>query len=221
MSAAPATATRTRLAGAGAGEWLAIAGTIAGLAAVVALRWFAVTRGAPGLVVGVGFATALLAVWALAGGGRKDHPPEIRWREAIAPRRLAVALVAGTVFGLVLVLVAVAGSLLGGSVLPAGFSRPAAPFLPWALVTIGVATAEEGILRGALFDRLRSRAGLIAAIAVTTVVFALMHVPLYGWQVVPLDVAVGLGFAGLRLATRSIVAPAMAHSVADLATWWL
>ena len=54
-----------------------------------------------------------------------------------------------------------------------------------------------------------------------TVAFALLHVPLYGWHVVPLDLAVGLVFAGLRLATGSAAAPAVAHSVADLATWWL
>jgi hypothetical protein len=32
---------------------------------------------------------------------------------------------------------------------------------------------------------------------------------------------VGLGFAGLRLVTGGIAAPAAAHAVADLATWWL
>jgi membrane protease YdiL (CAAX protease family) len=58
-------------------------------------------------------------------------------------------------------------------------------------------------------------------VILTSAVFALMHVPLYGWHVVPLDFAVGLGLAGLRLTTRSLVAPAAAHAVADLATWWL
>jgi membrane protease YdiL (CAAX protease family) len=53
------------------------------------------------------------------------------------------------------------------------------------------------------------------------VVFALMHVPLYGWHVVPLDLAVGLALGGLRVATRGVAAPAVAHAVADLATWWL
>lgn len=46
-------------------------------------------------------------------------------------------------------------------------------------------------------------------------------VPLYGWHVVPFDFAVGLGLAGLRLTSRSLVAPAAAHTVADLASWWL
>ena len=88
-------------------------------------------------------------------------------------------------------------------------------------VSQAVAAAEEGILRGVLFDRLRAHGGLVPAIAVTTVTFALLHVPVYGWHVVPLDLAVGLGLAGLRLGTRTVAAPAVAHAVADLATWWL
>ena len=61
----------------------------------------------------------------------------------------------------------------------------------------------------------------LGAVLVTSVVFALMHVPLYGWHVVPLDLGVGLWLAGLRLATGGIAAPAVAHTIADLATWWL
>ena len=34
-----------------------------------------------------------------------------------------------------------------------------------------------------------------------------MHVPLYGWHVVPLDLAVGLVLAGLRIWTRGLAAP--------------
>ena len=64
-------------------------------------------------------------------------------------------------------------------------------------------------LRGVLFDRLRGSRGLVAAVAATTIAFAVMHVPAYGWHVVPLDLAVGLGFAGLRLSTRTVLAPAV------------
>jgi membrane protease YdiL (CAAX protease family) len=72
-----------------------------------------------------------------------------------------------------------------------------------------------------LFDRLERLGGLGGAVLVTSVVFALMHVPLYGWHVVPLDLGVGLALGGLRIATRGVAAPAVAHAVADLATWWL
>ena len=102
-----------------------------------------------------------------------------------------------------------------------GLGRPAAPFLPWAAITILVASGEEALLRGRLFDAIRGAGGVVPAVLVTTVAFALMHVPLYGWHVLPLDLAVGLGFAGLRLLTRGVAAPAAAHAVADLATWWI
>jgi membrane protease YdiL (CAAX protease family) len=58
-------------------------------------------------------------------------------------------------------------------------------------------------------------------VAVTSIVFALIHVPLYGWHVVPLDLGVGVFLGGLRLVSGSVAAPAIAHIGADLATWWL
>ena len=51
--------------------------------------------------------------------------------------------------------------------------------------------------------------------------FALMHVPVYGWGVVPVDLAAGVLLAGLRYLTGGTAAPTMAHLLADLATWWL
>jgi membrane protease YdiL (CAAX protease family) len=80
---------------------------------------------------------------------------------------------------------------------------------------------NDSIRGGALFNELDARLGAIAAVLVTSVVFALIHVPLYGWHVVPLDLGVGLWLAGLRLATGGIAAPAIAHTIADLVTWWL
>ena len=104
---------------------------------------------------------------------------------------------------------------------PALIAGQSSALLPWALVTVLVATAEEWILRGVLFDLLDRHAGTLAAVAVTSAIFALMHVPLYGWHVVPLDLGVGLWLGGLRLLTGSVAAPAVAHVLADLATWWL
>ena len=51
--------------------------------------------------------------------------------------------------------------------------------------------------------------------------FALLHVPVYGWHVLPLDLAVGCGLGALRLLTGGVTAPAVAHVGADLAGWWL
>jgi membrane protease YdiL (CAAX protease family) len=98
---------------------------------------------------------------------------------------------------------------------------PLGGYLPWAVGVVAVAIAEETLLRGSLFTALEQRAGTVAALAATSLAFALLHVPLYGWTVVPLDLAVGVWLGALRASTRSVVAPALAHSLADLAGWWL
>jgi membrane protease YdiL (CAAX protease family) len=176
---------------------------LSGLAAVVGLRWEATVRGAAdGVAIGLVFGVGLLAL-ALGSGWRPT--PE---------RRSSIAI--GAVGGTVLVLLTL---LTRSGQLP--WLAPAAAFVPWVAVTVLVATAEEVVLRGALFDEIDGRIGTLGAVLVTSVVFALMHVPLYGWHVVPLDLGVALWLAGLRLATGGIAAPAIAHTIADLATWWL
>lgn len=98
---------------------------------------------------------------------------------------------------------------------------PGGAFLPWALVVTVVATAEEAFLRGALFDAISERSSESAAVAVTAVCFAALHVPLYGWHAVPLDLAVGLWLGALRRATAAWTAPALCHTLTDLTAWWL
>ena len=194
-----------------------------GLAGTVGARWLAVRAGLDPLAVGAGFGIALVGLWVWAArvGVRAAPGSAASPFHILPPRRTLIALGVGVAFGLALAGGAILGGSIGGFPVIPGLGRPAAPFVPWAAITLVVASAEEGILRGVLFDRLRASGGTILAIAVTTVAFALLHVPLYGWHVVPLDLAVGLAFAGLRLSTGSIVAPVAAHAVADLATWWL
>ena len=91
-------------------------------------------------------------------------------------------------------------------------------FVPWALVVLVVAGAEALFLRGTLFD-LVPRPRL--AVGLSALLFALLHVPMYGWQAVPLDLAVGVVLGGLRLEARSVVAPGVAHVGADLVGWFL
>lgn len=188
--------------------WLQAALLVSGLFALVVARWAATRAGVDALVVGAAFGSCLAAL-AIVPGGR------LRWGRGIRTATLGLA------FGLALVLLAAAAPVLSGAPHIPGLGRPAVDFVPWALITTLVATAEEAVLRGVLFDRLRRSGGAVGALAVTTALFALMHVPVYGWHVVPLDLAVGLGLGGLRLVTRGIGAPAIAHTVADLATWWL
>jgi len=152
---------------------------------------------------GLSFGLLLLAAAALAG-----------WRPGrISARTLAIGLGGG------LLLVLLPRLLYPGVAAPIGM-RPE-PFVAWVLVTGVVAVAEEALLRGALLEALREAAGLPAAVLLTSVVFALIHVPLYGWAVVPVDLAAGVWLAGLRLASGGVGAPAVAHLLADLAGWWM
>ena len=199
------------------GAWRQAVLVAAGLAAITGARWAATRAGLDALAVGAAFGLALLLL-AAAGFGAGARAGDVT---GIDLRRLTRPVVIGAVVGVALVAAAVIGPALGGFIHIPGLGRPGIPWLPWALVTVLVASAEEAILRGVLFDRIARAGGIPLALAVTTVAFALLHVPLYGWHVVPLDLAVGLGLGGLRVATRSIAAPAAAHAVADLATWWL
>ena len=93
-------------------------------------------------------------------------------------------------------------------------------FLPWAAATTAVVLAEERLLRGSLFSVLQRTAGPSAAVLVTSVAFALLHVPLYGWHVLVLDLAVGVLLGALRLVTGGWAAPAVAHAIADYVGWF-
>ncbi|MGH2465339.1 MAG: CPBP family glutamic-type intramembrane protease [Candidatus Limnocylindrales bacterium] len=179
-------------------------GIVLALSAVVAARWAATVNNVSPYFVGAMFGVAFLA---------------IAWVGGMRIARVGVgSVMIGVVGSLVLVALALGASQLAGQPIRA---VPKTEFALWAVVTTVVASAEELVLRGALFNALRDSAGLVVAVVVTSAAFALMHVPLYGWHVVPLDVGVGVFLAGLRLASGSVAAPAVAHVVADLATWWL
>jgi membrane protease YdiL (CAAX protease family) len=94
-------------------------------------------------------------------------------------------------------------------------------FGDWAPVVAVVAVAEEYFLRGAFYDALAALAGPVAAVTGSAAAFAALHVPLYGWPSVPLDLAVGLVLGVLRLRSGSAAAPAIAHTGADFGAWLL
>jgi membrane protease YdiL (CAAX protease family) len=154
-------------------------------------------------LAGSAFGIALLALAGAAG-----------WRPA---RPRLGALLLGTLGGLALI----ALPRLAHPLVPAAIGMRPEPFLAWGIVTAVVVAGEEALLRGALFGAIHRGAGPLTAVLVTSLAFSLMHVPLYGWQVVPLDLGVGIFLGGLRLATGGVAAPAVAHLVADLSTWWL
>ncbi len=185
---------------------------VAALFVAVALRVDMDHLTLPAMSVDVLFAAALMAL-AVRAGWRPSGLARPGWRARLRPSSVAL----GIGSGLVLVLIAEVFRPYPALDL---VTHPQW-FPAWAGVTVLVATGEEVFLRGALFDACRDLGGLPLAIGATTVAFALIHVPFYGWHVVPLDLGVGLLFAGLRLVSGGVAAPAIAHTVADLATWWM
>lgn len=152
---------------------------------------------------GLAFAVCLVAI----GLACKSYP-----QTSLTRRALGVGL-AGA---LVLCLPSIVASAVHPHAHPA-----AAGYVSWALVVTLVAVAEEYFLRGVLFDAVTAWRGRSAAVVVGAFAFAVLHVPLYGWHVLPLDLAVGLWLGSLRLVARAWTAPALAHTLADLFAWWL
>jgi membrane protease YdiL (CAAX protease family) len=176
----------------------------AGIGAAVALRVELGGSEGPGsMPAGIVFALALLAL--AVGAGWRPVRPSIR----------AAALGAGG--GGVLVAAWVSahpGTALDLAPLNAAIAL-------WTPIVAIVAVAEEVVLRGVLFDAVRGWGGDGWALVVTTALFALMHLPLYGIGALPVDLAVGLLLGGLRIVSGGVLAPAVAHVIADLAGGWL
>lgn len=174
------------------------------------------------LLVGFGGAVALRLAIGGPGPGRSPAAGLV-----FAAVLLALAGAAGT--RVPISARAVLAGIVGAAVLcvPVAVLRGGSPlhgaegFVGWALVVTVVATAEEVFLRGTLYDAVRAALDDRAAILVGSAAFALLHVPLYGWHVVPLDLVVGLVLGELRRSTGTAAAPAVAHVGADLAGWFL
>ncbi|HEV3474329.1 MAG TPA: CPBP family glutamic-type intramembrane protease [Actinomycetota bacterium] len=93
------------------------------------------------------------------------------------------------------------------------------PALPLGTSTVAViivaAVAEEAFFRRLAFSWF-SRWGDLAAIALTSIAFAIVHVPAYGIAALPIDLAAGLLFGWQRWATGSWLAAAVTHAAANL-----
>ena len=77
------------------------------------------------------------------------------------------------------------------------------------------AVAEEAFFRRLVYGALLP-GGVAVAAGGSALLFAVVHVPLYGLWVLPLDLAAGLVLAWQRHATGSWVVPALTHAVANL-----
>ena len=86
-------------------------------------------------------------------------------------------------------------------------------------VAVVVGVAEEAFFRRFLYD-LAARRGAATAVVVPAALFALIHVPLYGAWVLPLDLAAGLLLGWQRWAAGHWSSPAATHALANLLAYW-
>lgn len=104
---------------------------------------------------------------------------------------------------------------LAGAALAAGNPVPI-PFGPWAIpLSLLAAIAEEALFRRAAYGALEP-AGAVVAIGVTSLLFALIHVPLYGVAAFPVDLGAGLLFGWQRWASGTWTTSAGTHAAANL-----
>ncbi len=154
---------------------------------------------APAAIV---FAAVLAAAVVLAG----PRLTGISWHGVAAGIAGGVALVALSLVGLTVVV---------------GARAPASTLAWWVPLVTVVAAVEELVFRGVLFEVVRAHAGDVVAVALTALMFAAIHVPLYGVGALPIDLCAGVFLGCLRVATGGVTAPLLAHVLADVATGWI
>jgi membrane protease YdiL (CAAX protease family) len=156
-------------------------------------------------VLGRAEAAPLLAATyvAILGGAILVRVPAV-----LGGRPSTAPVVAATLVGVVAVVVAA---------IAVGPSIPV-PVPAWAPVTNALAAiGEEGLFRRAAFGWLE-RFGPLAAVVATAVLFALVHVPVYGASALPVDLGAGLLFGWQRAVSGTWSVPAATHVVANLVT---
>lgn len=147
------------------------------------------------------FAACLLGISFVQAG---DSSLEGRWGRG-------ASILVGLAVGAILLAPLISGPLT---------TRPLATFWPWAAIAAVVATLEETAIRGVLYRSWREEAGPVAAIVAGAIVFALIHLPRYGYAAMPLDLAVGFALGGLRALTGRVLPCVIAHTIADWGAWF-
>ncbi len=127
-------------------------------------------------------------------------------------RRLEVQP-AGLTVSLGVLAIGVAGFTVGRAVVdvPAGPSALATAIALNALAAV----AEEAFFRRYLYGLLAAWSGPGVAVVATAALFALVHVTVWGWWVLPLDLAAGLVLSWQRAATGRWSVPAATHVLAN------
>jgi hypothetical protein len=98
----------------------------------------------------------------------------------------------------------------------AGGAPVRSPVALWSLpLAVLAAIAEEALFRRAAYAALE-RHGAALAVGLTALAFALIHVPLYGWAVLPVDLGAGLLLSWQRWASGTWAVPATTHVAANV-----
>ena len=172
----------------------------------------------------------LSAILALAWAWRSDTP----WSDLgiVRPRRWLTTIAAGVGIGVALKLFSktIVLPLLHADPINHAFhhlagNRAAIPFMLYQLV-IGAGFGEEVLFRGYLFERLGRLLGhgmpaRLATLLLTSVLFALAHLPQQGVPGAEQALLTGLAFGTLYLATGSLALPMVAHAAFDLFAYWM
>jgi hypothetical protein len=173
-------------------------------AAVVAAAGCGLLAARPALLAAVPHPTAalvvLFAALAIVGVGLRLPTPAFAGTRA--EQAMPIALFVGAV------------AFLAGRMIVGGYA-PARLTVPVVLANSLAAVAEEVWFRRICFGLL-APAGPAIAIAGSALLFAAVHVAIYGVWVVPLDLAAGALFGWQRAVTGSWTVPAATHVLANL-----
>ena len=167
------------------------------LAARVPSTWAVLVTAAVGVA-------GLLTPVEAPSASRASHPASAtNWLTALA-LGLAAMLIAAHLPG-----------LLG--LLPHGAGRIAVRAAPAAVAaSVVAAVAEEVFFRRLVYGWLASSWGAAVAICGSAVAFAAVHVPVYGFAVLPIDTAAGLLLGWQRWMTGGWSASGLTHVAANL-----
>ncbi len=149
-----------------------------------------------------GFGAFLWVIFAREGGDRATEPT--RWGRS-------ASVIVGVIVGFFLIAPLAHGTLAG---------RPLQDFWAWAAAAAVIAVLEEAVIRGPLQKSWSAERGPIIGLMASAAVFAAIHLPRYGMGAMPLDLAVGLALAGLRMLSGRVLPSAVAHTLADWGAWF-
>jgi uncharacterized protein len=142
-----------------------------------------------------------------------------------------VTILLGTVAGIALkfLMKAIVMPLLGAPPVNEAYqflqgNSAALPGLFYAII-VGAGFGEETLFRGFFFERLqplgRRAVGMVAIVALTSLVFGLAHYPDQGLPGTQQAMVVGLVYGAMYAATRSLALPIVTHIAFNLTALWM